>query len=70
VEIIYDPAKNARNIRERGLSFDSAAEFDFDTALLEIDDRRDYGETRLVALGILETDCMRSAMSKPPPEPE
>jgi len=32
LEISYDPAKNARNIALRGLSFDRAAEFDFERA--------------------------------------
>jgi uncharacterized DUF497 family protein len=53
VYINYDPLKNQRNIEERGLSFDEAAAFDFDTALFHIDDRFDYGETRYVALGLL-----------------
>jgi uncharacterized protein len=54
VDITYDPAKNERNIRERGLPFERAADFDFPTALRSIDVRRDYGETRLVALGYLD----------------
>ena len=53
MHISYDPAKNARNVRERGLSFDSAAEFDFGNALVKVDDRRPYGETRYVALGMM-----------------
>lgn len=40
-EIEFDPAKSARNQRERGLSFERVAEFDFETALIRIDDRRD-----------------------------
>jgi uncharacterized DUF497 family protein len=36
------------------LSFDRAADFDFATALRTIDDRRDYGETRHVAVGYLD----------------
>jgi uncharacterized DUF497 family protein len=32
VEITYDHAKNEKNIRERGLSFERAEEFDFGTA--------------------------------------
>lgn len=32
MKIDFDPVKNARNIRERGLSFDRVAEFDFETA--------------------------------------
>ena len=53
VRISYDPAKNERNIRVRGLPFDAAAEFDFEQAMYAIDDRREYGETRYVALGML-----------------
>jgi uncharacterized protein len=53
VRILYDSAKNARNIRERGLSFDEAADFDFGSALFAGDARRDYGEVRYVALGLL-----------------
>ena len=54
MEITFDPAKNERNIRERGLSFERAAEFDFNNSLRSIDTRRDYGETRHVAVGHLE----------------
>ena len=54
MEINFDPAKNATNIRERGLSFERTAEFDFETAQFTIDNRRDYGETRYRALGFLD----------------
>ncbi len=54
MEITYDPAKNARNIQERGLSFDRAVDFDFHTALYRVDDRREYGETRIRAMGTLD----------------
>jgi uncharacterized DUF497 family protein len=54
VAITFDPAKNARNIRERGLSFERVADFDFDTALFKIDDRHDYGEVRTRAVGFLD----------------
>jgi uncharacterized protein len=55
VKIIFDPAKNERNNRERGLPFERAAEFDFGTALRSVDTRRDYGETRHVAFGYLDS---------------
>ena len=42
MEILFDPAKNERNIRERGLSFERVAEFDFVSAYFEEDTRRDY----------------------------
>jgi uncharacterized DUF497 family protein len=54
VEISYDPAKNARNIAERGLAFDRAADFDIEHALILIDDRREYGESRYRAFGMLD----------------
>lgn len=53
MRIHFDPAKNERNVRERGLSFEQAAEFDFATALIAVDDRKQYGEARYVALGQL-----------------
>jgi uncharacterized DUF497 family protein len=54
VEITFDPAKNERNIRERGLSFQRAAEFDFDGAVYSIDTRHSYGERRIIAFGYLD----------------
>ncbi len=53
MRIFYDPAKNEENIRSRGLSFDSAADFDFEGALYAVDERHDYGETRYIAIGML-----------------
>jgi hypothetical protein len=49
--ISYDPAKNERNVRERGLSFDRAADFDFTTAAFNTEIRK--GEIRRVATGYL-----------------
>ena len=54
MRIDYDPAKNERNIRERQISFDLAAKFEFDRALVFVDDRRDYGEVRYIALGPID----------------
>ena len=53
MRVHFDPEKNERNIRERGLSFEFAKDFSFDSALVLVDDRREYGETRFVALGYL-----------------
>jgi len=50
--ISYDPAKNERNIHERGLSFERAADFDFETALIA--DYSRNNETRRVAVGYLD----------------
>ncbi|WP_326542729.1 BrnT family toxin [Pseudorhodoferax sp.] len=53
MRIAFDAAKNGRNIAERGLSFESAAAFDFSTAIVAVDDRKAYAEVRYVALGWL-----------------
>ncbi len=52
--IEFDGAKNECNIRERGLPFERAADFDFEAAVFLVDARRDYGETRWRALGMLD----------------
>lgn len=54
MEISFDPAKNEKNIRERGLSFECVADVDFNQAAIAVDNRRDYGETRYVALCYLD----------------
>jgi uncharacterized protein len=52
--IDFDPTKNAKNIRERGLSFERTAEFNFLSATYLLDDRQDYGEERQIAIGYLD----------------
>lgn len=54
MEITFDPAKNERNIKSRNLSFERAADFDFETAIYVVDARKDYGEIRIRALGFLD----------------
>ncbi len=54
MEIAYDPAKNARNIRERRLSFERAAEFGWGDAIVDEDTRKPYPERRFVAVGYLD----------------
>ena len=51
--ISFDPQKNERNIAERGLSFELVEEFEWDSALVVEDVRRDYGERRFQALGMI-----------------
>jgi len=50
--ITFDPTKNERNIRERKLSFERAAEFDFSTAVFNTELRN--GEIRRIAVGYLD----------------
>jgi uncharacterized DUF497 family protein len=54
MRIDFDARKNDANIRDRGLSFERARDFDFETAVFQQDTRRDYGETRFRALGYLD----------------
>lgn len=58
MKIAYDPKKNEKNekneknIRERGLSFDRADEFNFTAASFSLVERR--GEMRRLAVGYLD----------------
>lgn len=53
IAIEYDSTKSELNILKRGFSFELAAGFDFDTAIIKPDTRRDYGETRYQATGFI-----------------
>lgn len=53
MEISFDPAKNERNVSVRGLSFVLVEQMDWSGALIEEDDRKDYGERRYRALGMI-----------------
>lgn len=53
MEISFDPAKNARNIQERGLPFSLAEQLDWTTAVIEEDIRKAYGERRYLTLGLI-----------------
>ncbi|KAF3999205.1 BrnT family toxin [Glaciimonas immobilis] len=53
MDITFDVDKNERNIRERDLSFEQAADFDISTADITVDERNNYGEERYIAVGYL-----------------
>ena len=53
MKIEFGPAKSEKNARERGLAFDLVADFDFESAQITKDERRDYGEVRYRAVGRL-----------------
>ena len=53
MEITFDPRKNAKNIRERGLSFSDASRFDWNSMMVEQDTRRDYLEDRFIGYGMI-----------------
>ncbi len=46
----FDPNKDRLNLEKHGLSLSLAKGLDWEAALLWIDDRQDYGETRVLAL--------------------
>ena len=49
----WNPAKNKGNIRDHGVDFAQSERFEWETAVIDIDDREDYGELREVATGFL-----------------
>lgn len=54
MDITYDAAKNAKNIADRGLSFELVLGFDWNTALVVEDARCQYSESRFQALGLID----------------
>lgn len=54
VKIEFDPVKDDINRKKHGISLEAAIRFEWNTALEREDDRFDYGETRFVALGLIE----------------
>lgn len=50
MRIEFDPAKDATNRQKHGISLAVAGELDWKTALVWVDDRFRYGETRMIAL--------------------
>ncbi len=53
MKITYDPAKNNKNIDERGLPFDLVENLDWNSAIIIEDTRKNYGERRFKALGLI-----------------
>ena len=54
MDISFDAAKSEKNVLlARGIPFERAAEFAWDSALIVEDLRKDYGERRFQALGLI-----------------
>jgi uncharacterized DUF497 family protein len=51
MHVDFDPAKSARNERERGFGFLFAARIFLGPTIERPDSRRDYGEARIIAIG-------------------
>ena len=50
----WHDAKHDRNLKERGFGFDFAALIFEGRVLSQVDNRQDYGETRIKAIGEVE----------------
>ena len=53
MKITFDPAKRASTLKDRSLDFSDAAEVFAGKALNVPDQRRDYGEPRIITVGLL-----------------
>lgn len=51
--ITFDPAKRDRTLQERGLDFADAPEVFAGRTASAVDDRKDYGEERIITAGYL-----------------
>jgi uncharacterized DUF497 family protein len=49
----WDPDKAETNLAKHGVAFEAAADFDFTTSIIRLDNRTDYGERRWVAVGFI-----------------
>ena len=52
--IEFDPRKNRADLEKHGIDLPTASQIWNDLVFEREDDRRDYGETRIVALGAIE----------------
>jgi uncharacterized protein len=50
MRIEFDPAKDSTNQAKHGVSLSVAIELDWEAALVWVDERFEYGETRMIAL--------------------
>ena len=49
----HDPRKLASNVAKHGVWFESAQDFEWETAVILVDARQRYGETRFAASGLM-----------------
>ena len=68
MNVTFDPAKDAANLAKHGVSLLDAAGFEWETAVVWPDTRRDYGEPRMVALGYIGLRIMSVVFVDRPPE--
>jgi len=68
MNVTFDQAKDAANMAKHGVSLTEAAGFEWGTAVVWPDTRRDYGEARMVALGYIGLRIMALVFVDRPPE--
>jgi uncharacterized protein len=50
----WDESKRTDNLQKHGIDFTLVVHFEFDTAVIQVDDRKNYGETRYRAFGKID----------------
>ncbi len=68
MNVTFDPSKDAANMAKHGVSLTEAAGFEWGSSLVSPDQRRDYGEPRMVALGYIGLRIMAVVFVERPPE--
>ena len=68
MNVTFDPVKDAANVAKHGVSLTEAAGFEWGSAVVWPDTRRDYGEARMVALGYIGLRIMALVFVDRPPE--
>lgn len=53
MEFEWDEEKAGANLAKHGVAFSNVTSFAFATAIVADDDRMDYGEKRMVAMGLI-----------------
>ncbi len=53
MEIKFDSVKNQANLTKHGISMIEAQDFQWATAIYDLDRRKEYGEDRWIALGFI-----------------
>lgn len=68
MNVTFDPAKDAANLAKHGFSLLDAVGFEWGTAVVWPDNRRNYDEVRMVALGYIGLRIMAVVFVDRPPE--
>ncbi|WP_036177435.1 BrnT family toxin [Massilia sp. 9096] len=53
MQITFDHAKDQINVEKHDVSLSATADFEWDDALVSVDERRNYGEARMIAIGYI-----------------